>query len=92
MSSVTYISTKKVVPNQPALLTIDRQGICNKSPFVLIIMFQEKDSAVEMWHMALREVENLEEALKSYQDNRHLDLAQRKTEDVRWVSMTYFIT
>jgi hypothetical protein len=55
-------------------------------------MFQEKDSAVEMWHMALREVENLEEALKSYQDNRHLDLAQRKTEDVRWVSMTYFIT
>jgi hypothetical protein len=54
-------------------------------------MFQEKDSAVKMFHMALREVDNLEEALKSYQDNRHVDLAQRKTEHVSWVSVTNFV-
>lgn len=41
--------------------------------------------------MALREVENLEEGLKSYQDNRHVDLAQKKIEDVSWVSVTNFI-
>ncbi|XP_021918464.1 cingulin-like isoform X2 [Zootermopsis nevadensis] len=45
--------------------------------------YKEKDSAVEMWHMALREVENLEEGLKSYQDNRHVDLAQKKIEDMK---------
>jgi hypothetical protein len=44
-----------------------------------------------MWHMALREVDNLEEALKSYQDNRHVDLVQKNTEDVSWVSATTFI-
>lgn len=62
-----------------------------KSLLFLIIMFQEKDSAVKMFHMALREVDNLEEALKSYQDNRHVDLAQRKTEHVSWVSVTNFV-
>lgn len=36
-----------------------------------------------MWHIALREVDNLEEALKSYQDNRHVDVAQKKFDDVR---------
>jgi hypothetical protein len=44
-----------------------------------------------MWHIALREVDNLEEALKSYQDNRHVDVAQKKMEYVCWVSMMGFI-
>jgi hypothetical protein len=54
-------------------------------------MFQEKDSAVEMWHIALREVDNLEEAIKSYQDNRHINLAQKKTDNVCWISMMDFV-
>ena len=54
--------------------------------------FQERDSAVEMWHLALREVDNLEEALRSYHDNRHMDLAQKKNEDVCWISVTNFVT
>lgn len=45
-------------------------------------MFQERDSAVEMWNLALREVDNLEEALKSYNDSRHMDLTQKKNENV----------
>ncbi|PNF15424.1 hypothetical protein B7P43_G00953 [Cryptotermes secundus] len=48
----------------------------------LSLVAQEKDSAVEMWHIALQEVDNLDEALKSYQDNRHVDVAQKKIEDV----------
>jgi len=48
----------------------------------LSVVAQERDSAVEMWHLALREVDNLEEALRSY-DNRHMDLAQKKNEDMK---------
>jgi len=58
----------------------------------LITVFQERDSAVEMWHLALREVDNLEEALRSYHDNMHMDLAQKKSEDVCWISVTNFVT
>jgi hypothetical protein len=54
-------------------------------------LFQEKDAAVEMWHIALREIDNLEEALKSYQDNRYVDVAQKKIEEVRWISKMDFI-
>lgn len=49
----------------------------------LSVVAQERDSAVEMWHLALREVDNLEEALRSYHDNRHMDLAQKKNEDMK---------
>lgn len=58
----------------------------------LITVLQERDSAVEMWHLALREVDNLEEALRSYHDNRHMDVAQKKNEDVCWISVTDFVT
>jgi hypothetical protein len=54
-------------------------------------LFQERDSAVEMWHMALWEVDNLEETLKSYQDNRHVDLSQKKIENVCWIPVTDFV-
>lgn len=46
---------------------------------------------MEMWHIALREVDNLEEALRSYQDNRHMDVAQKKIEDVCWISVIDFV-
>jgi len=67
-----------------------RLTVLYKVIIFLITVFQERDSAVEMWHLALREVENLEEALKSY-DNRHMDLAQKKNEDVCWISVTDFV-
>lgn len=68
-----------------------RLTVLYKILIFLITVFQERDSAVEMWHLALREVDNLEEALRPY-DNRHMDLAQKKNEDVRWISVTDFVT
>ncbi|GFG36944.1 hypothetical protein Cfor_12478 [Coptotermes formosanus] len=49
----------------------------------LSMVAQERDSAVEMWNLALREVDNLEEALKSYNDSRHMDLTQKKNENMK---------
>lgn len=49
----------------------------------LSVVAQERDSAIEMWHLALRELDNLEETLKSYHDNRHMDLAQKKNENMK---------
>lgn len=69
-----------------------RLKILYKVLLFLITVFQERDSAIEMWHLALREVDNLEEALRSYHDNRHMDLAQKKNEDVCWISVTDFVT
>nr|CAD7590545.1 unnamed protein product [Timema genevievae] len=45
--------------------------------------YKEKESAVEMWRCSLKEVASLEEELKTYQDNRHVDLAQRQLEKVK---------
>ncbi|PSN32997.1 hypothetical protein C0J52_19753 [Blattella germanica] len=49
----------------------------------LSLTIQEKESAVELWHMAQREVDNLEEEIKTYLDNRHVDNSQRKMEDIK---------
>jgi chromosome segregation ATPase len=49
----------------------------------LSVVAQERDTAVEMWHLTLREVDNQEEALRSYHDNRQMDLAQKKNEDMK---------
>ncbi|XP_069696195.1 sodium channel and clathrin linker 1 isoform X3 [Periplaneta americana] len=47
----------------------------------LSFITQEKDSAVEMWHMALREVDSLEEQLKTHPDNRHADAVAEMKHD-----------
>lgn len=69
-----------------------RHKVLYKVLLFLITVFQERDSAIEMWHLALREVDNLEEALKSCHDNRHMELAQKKNEDVCSISESDFIT
>lgn len=69
-----------------------RLTVLYKVLLFLITVFQERDSAVELWHLALCEVDNLEEALRSCHDNRHMDLAQKKNEDVCWMSVTDFVT
>nr|CAD7408210.1 unnamed protein product [Timema cristinae] len=45
--------------------------------------YKEKESAVEMWRCSMKEVASLEEELKTYQDNRHVDLAQKQLEKVK---------
>ncbi|XP_066999406.2 sodium channel and clathrin linker 1 isoform X2 [Anabrus simplex] len=49
----------------------------------LSLTMQEKESAVEMWQLALSEVDSLEEELKMYQDNRHVELAHKQLDEVK---------
>ncbi|XP_069696194.1 sodium channel and clathrin linker 1 isoform X2 [Periplaneta americana] len=75
-SNVSQDSKQELIP--PLLLEYETFiGALQKQ----IDFYKEKDSAVEMWHMALREVDSLEEQLKTHPDNRHADAVAEMKHD-----------